>query len=807
MEMIGEYQRLQAEGKYQVEADTPTIDFNEIGKRGVRRLDGYDKAIGKAMYTRDVQLPGMLYARVLMSPHARARIKRMDASKAEGLPGVRAVIRYDDPEVKDRMLNGTSFGPEWVCPEFAGWGIKPVHPVLGDQAWHEGQPCGVVVAADSEDIAIEALRLIDVEWEEMPFVLDQEKALKPDAPILRPGADTNLLPIWVPDKTEKGDVEKGFREADRIIEFKARRNAHTWAGAEAASVVVNWRGENLEMWLHQQQPYTAKMLISEWLNVAMNKISIYTLYQGCAFGGRGNPPDISENGINILTALLARRTGRAVKLLYDRRGDFFGESSDIMVGYFKVGAKNDGTITAVQMKNVFAVLMCCSGIEHFIDNTRIPNLLCEISQVDVSIGPAWWDRCEQLANTLCFTLIFDHVANELGLDPTEVALKNDGYEGKDTTHLSKYKREHGFPDRDSLKECIEAGKKSIGWDKKWHPAGTKRLPNGRMHGMAFTWTHEWDDVRGIASAAVLIENDGTVSIIGEQADIGTNPWTAYCQVVADELGIPYEDVSIKPFSLDHGFALMSPDGSCNLCSNANIVREAAKKAKKMLLELAAQKFEGVKAEELDVKGREIYVKAAPEKRKTIKEIVAKAMPMCTSVPFWSEPPIIAWAWHTQGLWGQAIETGRPRLCRQAHFIEVEVDTETGEVEVTKVVNVNDVGKAISPETVEGQQYGGTYMGVGRALSEEMVWDEQTGVLLNGDFLNYKFATMLDCGPIEAIVKETGMGHGPYGAVGVGEDIATVTPALLSPAVYNAIARWIDDFPITPDKILQALGKA
>jgi len=807
METAGEYQKLQTEGKYQVEADIPTIALNEIGKRGIRRLDGYEKASGQAMYTRDVQVPGMLYARVLMSPHARARIKRMDTSKAEALPGVRAVIRYDDLEVKDKMLNGSYFGPEWVCPEFAGFAIKPGHPVLGDQTWYEVQPCGVAVAADSEDIAIEALRLIDVEWEELPFVLDQEEALKPGAPILRPGADTNLLPFWTPSKIEKGDTEKGFREADKIIEFKARRNAHTWAGAEAASVVVGWRGENLEMWVHEQQPYHAKMLISEWLNVPMNKISIYSLYQGCAFGGRGNPANNSENGMNILAALLAKRTGRPVKLLYDRRGDFFGESGDIMVGYFKVGAKNDGTITAVQMKNVFAVMSVTSGIDHFIDNTKIPNLLCEILQADVSKGPAWWDRCEQLPNALCLTLIFDHVATELGLDPTEVALKNDGYEGKDTTQLSKYKREHGFPDRDSLKECIEAGKKAIGWDRKWHPAGTKRLPNGRMHGMAFTWTHDWDDVRGTASAAVLIENDGTVNIIGEQADIGLNPWTAYCQVVADELGVPYEDVNIKPFSLDHGFALMSPDGSCNLCSNANVVKKAAKKAKKMLLELAAQKFEGVKAEELDVKDREIYVKAAPEKRKPIKEVVAKAMPMCNSVVFWSEPPIIAWAWHTQGLWGQSIETGRPRLCRQAHFIEVEVDTETGEVEVTKVVNVNDVGKAISPETVEGQQYGGTYMGVGRALSEEMVWDEQTGVLLNGDFLNYKFATMLDYGPIETIVKETGMGHGPYRTCGVGEDIATVMPALLSPAVYNAIARWIDDFPITPDKVLKALGKA
>jgi len=147
------------------------------------------------------------------------------------------------------------------------------------------------------------------------------------------------------------------------------------------------------------------------------------------------------------------------------------------------------------------------------------------------------------------------------------------------------------------------------------------------------------------------------------------------------------------------------------------------------------------------------------------------------------------------------------LCRQAHFMEVEVDTETGVVEVTKVVNVNDVGKAISPETIEGQMYGGTYMGVGRALTEEMVWDPQTGVLLNRNLLDYKYATIKDCVAADTIIVETQLGHGPYGTVGVGEDIATMIPTLLGPAVFNALGIWIDDFPITPSKVLKALGKA
>jgi xanthine dehydrogenase molybdenum-binding subunit len=644
-----------------------------------------------------------------------------------------------------------------------------------------------------------------VDWETLPFVLDQEEALKPDAPILRPGAENNMLedPRAL---VEKGDVKKGFSEADRVIEFKARRHAHLWAGAELPSVVVKWRGENLETWVHSQQPYHQKMLLSEFLNVPMSKVTLHAPYQGCSFGGRGNPANNSENGMNILAALLAKKTRKPVKLVYDRSEAFFGESGDMMVSHFKVGAMNDGTITAVHLKNVFGVYMCTPGVEHLIDNTRIPNLLCESVVADVSKGPAWWCRCEQLPNCFCLTLVFDHVAEELNLDPTEVALKNDGCEGEDTAYLANYKREKGFPDRDSLKECIEAGKKVIGWEKKWHPPGAKRLPNGKMHGLAFTWDHQWDDVRGTGSAAVMIENDGSVSIIGQHADIGVNPWTAYCQIVADELGVLLEDVNVKPFESDSGFAMMSPDGSCNLVSNGNVIKKAAQKAKKMLLELAATKFEDVGPKDLEIKDSVIFVNAAPENSKTLKEIVATAMPMFDSCVFWTEAPVIAWAWHTQGLWGEAISTGRPRLCRQAHFIEVEVDTETGLVEVTRVVNVNDVGKAISPETVEGQMYGGTFMGLGRALTEEMIWDEKTGVLLNRNLLDYKYVTMADAPPVETIVLETGLGHGPYGATGIGEDTATMIPALLGPAVYNAIGKWIDDFPITPNKVLRALGK-
>lgn len=803
--MAETYQQIRQDGAFEVGADKTDIEFRSIGKRGVRRHDGYEKASGKAIYTRDIQIPGMLYARVMRSPYAHARILSMDTHRAEVLPGVRTILRYDDPLIQGRTLNGSVAGTRDMAGEFFdGLGAKPIGTILAEEAYFEGQAVGAVVVADTEDIAIEGLSRIAVNWEQLPFVLDQEEALKPDAPILRPNAEDNRIAKFS-GLMEHGNVTEGFEEADKIIEFTARRHPHLWAGAEMPSTVVRWSGENLELWQHVQHPYLVKRFLGEQLNIPMNRISVHSPYQGCSFGERCNPSDFSVNGMNVLAVLSAEKSGSPVKLLFDRAEKFYGESGDMMVSTFKVGAGNDGTITAVHAKNIFAVNMCTPGIDHFVENTRIPNLKFENTVVDVSKAPAWWCRCEQLPNTFCLTLVFDHVAAELGLDPTRVASKNDGCEGKDMTYLARYKKKNGFPDIDSLEKCLDVGKKAVGWDEKWHLPGAKKLANGKMHGIAFTWTHEWDDVRGVGSAAVQVEADGTVSIVSSHSDIGVNPWTAYRQIVADELGVRYEDVNVKAFDTDQGFALMTPDGSCNLITNGFIVRKAARKAKKMLLDLSSEKFNIFDIDLLEVKDGKVFEKSNPQNAKTVKEIARLSMAGYNAVAVTTDPPIMAWAWHNQGNFGQALETGRPRLCRQAHFMEVAVDLETGQVDITRIVNVNDVGKAISPETVEGQMYGGSYMGAGRGLMEEMIWDPPTGVLLNRDLLNYKYATILDLDSVDTHIVETGMGHGPYGTVGVGEDVATVIPALVGPAVYNAIGKWIDDFPITPDKVLKALA--
>ncbi len=370
--------------------------FHEVGKRGVRRIDGYRKATGKAVYTRDIKLPGMLYAKFLTSPYPNVRIAGMDTGKAEALPGVRAILRYDDPEIKGKKITSTQGSEEEVLSEYA---------------YFQGQPLGAVVVADSEDIAAEALGLIEVDWDVRPFVLDQEKALKPGAALARPqwvsAPKGTIVEDWTPSSEASnqmpvafgfgpvlrfGDIEKGFNEADVIAEFTARRNYHGCSDAEMLSGITRWEGETVELWLHHQHPYEHKWTMHDWFGIPMSQIKLHSPYNGAMFGG-WNWMDYSMIP-QYVSALMARRTGRPVKWIFNRRDDFTFGQMDVMTSDYKVGAKRDGTITAVKIKSVYAN---CSfeGASHLLENTRIPNIQSETTLAQVNKGPTMAIRCEQ----------------------------------------------------------------------------------------------------------------------------------------------------------------------------------------------------------------------------------------------------------------------------------------------------------------------------------------------------------------------------------------------------------------------------
>jgi xanthine dehydrogenase molybdenum-binding subunit len=807
--MLESFDNLQAD-KHQLN------EYKFLGQKIPRRVDGLAKASGHADYTMDIQVPGMLYMRFLDSPYPHAKILKMDTSKAEKLPGVRYVLRYDDPEVMEAVIIGK-------VTEFFG-----VEKPLSGVAHMEGEPVGAAVAAETEDIAEEALALIEIEWEERPFHLDPMKASEPGATLSFPEryTDGNFWNRGIFDEISSGDLKKGFAAADKVVEFSFNRTANTWVGPERPCGVWRWNGDYVEIWLKHQRIHLPKSRISDWFGgIPMSKLEVYSPFQGASFGGWCQ---IDWNlGPLWCAACVSKRIGRPVKYIFTRREDFFGGSMDEGTYFAKVGFKNDGTITAVDCT---AYLANCqwpvfNPTLHIHDNTRIHNQHGQSKSIWVNKGINTPTRCEQLPPVFTQTYIFDRVAGELGMDPTELALQTDGCLGHDMEWVKEEQKKRGFEPRDSLRECIEKGKAAINWDEKWHKPGARKLPNGRMHGISFTWTHEWDDSLGSAEFAIRIERtDGTASLLSMGADNGVDAESTYCMVAAEELGFRLEDVNYNTH-VYRGFFRMTPDSSTNMSVNGWAVRHAARILKQKILESATSPssptqrgsflpaFPDTKPEDLDIKDSVIFLKSDPSRRMSVADFVRMAGesgPLSTTENLgvragWSEP-LFAFSYHPQ-YGGYNPNSPRPRFCRQAHFMEVEVDTETGEIFVTRVVNVNDVGKVINRMSCEGQQYGGSIMGVSRSQFEEIIHDPATGVMLNGNLLDYKIATIKDIGPIAPILVETGLGYGPYGLIGIGEDVGTVMNCLLGPAVYNAIGKWIYDLPITPDKILKALGKA
>ncbi len=384
-----------------------------------------------------------------------------------------------------------------------------------------------------------------------------------------------------------GDVEKGFAEADKVIEFKWTFGYNTWVGPERPCGVWRWNGDFAEVWVKQQRPHIAKRAISTWFGgIPMSKIDVHCPYQGASFGGwsqmswnlggtylaavasKAHRP-AGQVGLQPPRGLLRRQHGRG-RLL--RQGGVQARRHHHAV--------SERAVTLNQDMPVFGI------VAHLIENTKIPHIAGRTEAARVNKGPTVPTRCEMNINCYTLDLVFNHVADALGMDPVEVALLNDGAEGHDIEWLNARKAEIGFPVRDSLRECVEKGKAAIGWDEKWHAPGAKTLPNGKMHGLGFTWTHEWDDSAGSSEIGMYFErNDGSVTILGCRADVGVNAETAYCQIAADELGVPFEWVRFKHQD-DAGFYTMTPDTSTNLSINGWAVRNAARILKQRLLEEA-----------------------------------------------------------------------------------------------------------------------------------------------------------------------------------------------------------------------------
>ncbi len=782
---------------------TPRPRSNRKFVGGYRpRIDAWEKARGKVEYADDLTLlsrfPGLLYAKVLRSPHAHARITRIDTRLAEQLPGVKAVMTYKDPEFASlKSTNaGWTDGVDTVSYDRMMWRKFLDRRVLGDYACWVTDEVGAVVAAESEQIADQAIRLIEVEWEVLPFVLDPLEAMKPGAPLVHPEiTQNNVLPrekVGGEDVfLDKGDVEAGFAAAEVVIEGTSVHHNATQASLDNWCCVVDWTDEKLTLYSNSYEADQSRMHISQMLDLPMHKVNVISSYVGGQFG-RG---DTGEQPFFLFTALLSRKTGRPVKFKHTRR-ESFHDSRQPAIYYGKVGAQKDGTITSLYFKSIgnsgayadhsiFALKFAPTEISE-VSFAHIPNVKMESYGVYTNKLPACMMR--GVGNSQ-FNLIFGHVvdllAEKLEMDPMELCIKNFGHEWET------------LPDK-SLMEVLRQGAEKIGWKEKRHLPGQGPLFNKvKKRGVGFSihpaWHAEWQEVRrGLIPVSITLNPDNTVILDAPTVETGTGSNTCNvlgCAEALDFLGITPENI--------HWNHVVNTETSLKDCVQTDssvsylqseVLAHAAKELKKQLLKRAEPLLQA-KSKDLNIVDGRVFVRKNPDQGLTVKELLFQGEMM----------PVVV----TTSKMANPTKTGVPYF---ANFAEVEVDTDTGKVDVLHLVVINDCGTVMFASGAEAQQVGGQVMGLGEALTEEIIYDQATGVPLNFNWIDYKIPTIMDMPEIDPILLEIWKGAGKYGACGIGEGTLTCTPRAIMNAIYNAIGVRINDIPIKPEKVLRALGK-
>ena len=737
-------------------------EFKVVGRRNVPGRLSYPIATGKAKFGTDVVVPDMLHARFLRSPFGRARIRRVDTSRARALTGVADIVTWEDPDIQ-------------AMPDL------PV-PLLINEADMEDEEVGVVVVAESEEICDRALKLLEVEWEALPHILDPREGLKTDAPVLRPNpkgkgnaSTTNY---------NQGDIEAGFREADHIIEFD-------WDLILFCSHLPNPNG-GVSWWYDDPLGPEGKNLFVEGIcpnwgaaqlrpmyNLTFDKLYRNTMYQG------GKYCDWGIRRAALITPLLAKRTGRPVRCANIRQNDYDIASPQRYI-HAKVGFKNDGTVTAAEDTHIADVGVRGSSFFMAMDvglnpyyTTKCLNLKSVCRSVNTNTGRMYTSGQMTPFNWDGLTIAQQRIADKLEMDPVEVALKN--------IHGPESQTDPGVPE--SFRLCIDEGRKAMNW--QWHAPGTKTLADGRMHGNSFRYQMSPRHATMTYACTVTVQGDGRVYVPTKGPWAGIYSADAVAMVVAEEMGARIEDV-IMDYDPK---AIFTPvgGGSDGTAASAWVAKEAAVACKKQLLKVAAATFE-VQPEDLDTRDTTVYVKSNPEKSlpfSAFPEAHDHDKDICAT--YYGRPPTTTWN----------IGRGKILETMNASFCEAAVDIETGKAEVTKYVVVCDPGKVLRPTSLESQIHQVLMFTDGIGLTEEFIFDRKTGVKLNTNMFEYKKPTILDIGPSEPILVETRTGNACYGSSGISHAMASTQ--LIVCAVQNAIGKWISP-PVTPDKVLKALGK-
>lgn len=729
-------------------------EFSVVGKR-VSRIDGYERVSGEAQYTGDVQLPNMLYARVLRSPHPHAKIVSIDTSKAEKLPGVKAVIHHQNAPVP-----------------WASGGHTHRRFIFNNPVRFVGDAIAAVAATDRY-VAEDALGLIEVKYEKLPHVLEPKAALRPDAPKI--STDGNLSVgkgnFTAPIAEEWGNLEKGFAEADRIFEDTYISKHVNNAQLERRASLAKWEGGKLTVWASTQGVSNARTDLAKDLGLPLSKVRVICKYMGAGFGNKNQAQDY-----DLMAAVLAKATGQPVKVEFTREDDFIGMHGRwASEQRYKIGVKKDGTITAVELDAVTNVgaYRKQSGNLSGTDFYRIPNFKKVIKPVHTNtVVGANYRAPAYPQSVFGFASFLDQIAHELGVNPLDMFLRN-------RVHL--YKNKLPFTSN-HLEECIVEGAKRIGWNEKWHKPGASAGPKKHGIGMALGG---YPFRPGLGAAAIRVNRDGTAHVLVGVTDIGTGAKTTMAIIAAEALGIPLSQIQLTNGDTDVTPFCIGESGSRCTSFTGPAVIAAAEDARKLIFNVAAPQLK-VKPEELDLRDGNVFVKSDPSQKLPLSRAVARSGELigrATTNPAFKDVE------------GKSFS---------AHFAEVEVDIWTGHVKVTRYVAANDCGTIINPIPAESQIKGGVVQGIGMALTEEFLTDRPTAIPINPNYRDAKVPTHLEVPEVEVIFIEHYDPYGPFGGKVVGEPPITPAVATVANAIFNATGVRVKELPITPDKILRGM---
>ncbi|HET9947672.1 MAG TPA: xanthine dehydrogenase family protein molybdopterin-binding subunit [Longimicrobiales bacterium] len=706
--------------------------------RDTPRIDAYERVTGRATYTRDVKLDGMLYARVLRSPHAHARIRAIDTSRAEALPGVRAVVTHETT----RLVYGSGSIAGGRQYSDAAKDIT-VHRryVFDNPVRHAGQPVAAVAAVDRH-VAEEALELIDIDWEVLPFVLDVEEALEEDAPRIWPEGNLALDARNEPRPIEarQGDLEAGFAAADEILEARFTTAFVQDAQLEPRSALAVWEGDKLVLYTPTQGISNCRHDNAKDLGLPDDRVQVICKYMGGGFG--------DKNGsyyFDLIAADLAKRTGRPVLVELSRKDDWLGTHGRWhTVQDLRVGLRRDGTLTAIRLRawSGMGPYLRRSGSLSGVECWACPN-------VERTIHPVHTNRMvsgnfrgpSEPQGFFPIQSIMDDAAYRAGMDPVQFALRN----------MVRPSEEIRFTNY-SLDRCIERGAELFDWSGRWRATpGADPGPVKRGAGMSFMMFRAGI---GPSSAILRVDASGRYTVYVGVTDIGPGAKTTMAMIAAEELGVPLEQVEVVWGDTDRTPYSVGESGSRTTMMTGYAVVEAARDLK--------------------------------------RQIAERGMPTGDAVLIASATPTPS--------------TGRlRRMCFGAHFVEVEVDVETGRVRITKYVAVHESGRIMNPRPARDQIRGAVIQGIGQALHEDLLYDPRNGQPLTAGYYHARHVTHLDAPEIEVEFIEVDDGYGPYGAKTVGEAGIIVAPAAVANAIFNATGVRMRDLPITRQRILEALA--